>query len=99
MIKRDTQGPVTVEYHTGGAAVAHINFYALSLAASRASGGNLHLDHAASYAPAPINSEKDAREYGLREAAERWPAAEGWSHHVDVKPVELEFEFSSKGTA
>ena len=97
MIKRDTQGPVTVEYHTGGTAIARINFYALSLAASRVSDGNVYLDHAATYAPAPINSEEEAYEYGLKEAMERWPANEGWSHRVDVKLVELKFEFGTKG--
>lgn len=99
MVKRDTQGAVAVEYHTGGTIFSHINFYVLSFVASRMSDGNLYLDHSASYASAPINSEEDAREYGLREAAERWPPADGWSHHVDVKLVELKFEFGSKAAA
>lgn len=97
MIKQDTQGPSTIEYHTGGAIIARINFYALSLAASRVMDGNVYLDHVASYAPAPIDSEEGAYEYGLREAMEKWPPNEGWSHKVDVKLVVMKFEFSSEG--
>jgi hypothetical protein len=99
MIKRDIQGPVTVESHTGGTAIARINFYALSIVASRVFEGNVYIDHAASYAPAPINSEEEAYDYGMKEAMERWPAGEGWSHRVDVKLVELKFEFGNKGAA
>jgi hypothetical protein len=99
MIKQDTQGPVTVEYHTGGTAIAKINFYALSLAASRVLDGNAYVDHVASYAPAPINSEEEAHDYGLKEAMEKWPTEEDWSHRVDVKLVELKFEFGTKGAA
>lgn len=99
MIKQDTRGPVTVEYHTGGIAIARINFYTLSLAASRELNGDVYLDHAASYAPAPIDSEKEAHEYGLKEAMEKWPLDEGWSHRVDVKLVELKFEIGRKDVA
>lgn len=98
LIKEDTQGPVTVEHHTRGA-TAHINFYALSLAASRVVGGNVYLDHAAAYAPAPINTVEEAVEYALKEAEQKWPAAEGWSHRVDVKLVKLKFEFGSRPTS
>jgi hypothetical protein len=66
LIKEDKQGPVTVEHHTRGA-TAKINFYSLSLAASRVIGGNGYLDHAASYAPSPINTVEEASEYALKE--------------------------------
>ena len=99
MIKRDTQGPVTVEYHTGGSAIARINFYSLSLVATRILDGDVYLDHIASSAPAPINSEEEAHEYGLREARKIWPTEEGWSHRVNVKLVELKFEIGTKGAA
>lgn len=97
VIKQTTQGPVFVEHHTRGA-IAKINFYALSLAASRIVDGVGHVDHAASYAPAPINTIEAASEYGFKEAEERWPTGDGWSHRVDVKVVELKFEFGNKST-
>ena len=96
-IKEDIQGPVSVEHHTRGA-TARINFYLLSLAASRVLGGTVYLDHAPSYAPAPINSVEEAYERGVQEAEERWPISEGWSHTIEVKPVKLTFEFGNKNS-
>jgi hypothetical protein len=98
LIKQHTQGPSTVEYHTGGSIIARVNFYALSLAASRVLEDAVHLDHMASYALAPIDSEEAAYEYGLREARQKWPTDEGWSHRVDVKLVVMKFEFGTDST-
>lgn len=98
MGKKNSQGPVTVEEHNNGTSTVTIDFYALSLAASRRVGQDLLVDHAASFAPAPINSEEEARAYGLDEARARWPAKEGWDHRVEVRMIPLRFEFGKNKT-
>lgn len=98
MTKTNTQGPVTVEQHDNGTSTVKIDFYALSLAASRRVEHDLIVDHAASFAPAPINSEEDARAYGLKEALTRWPAKDGWEHRVEVRMIPLRFEFGKNKT-
>lgn len=98
MTKTNTQGPVTVEQHDNGTSTVKIDFYALSLAASRHVEHDLIVDHAASFAPAPINSEQDARAYGLKEALTRWPAKDGWEHRVEVRMIPLRFEFGKNKT-
>lgn len=98
MAKKHSQGPVTVEEHGNGTSTVKIDFYALSLAASRRVGQDLVVDHAASFAPAPINSEEDARAFGLNEARIRWPAKDGWEHRVEVRLVPLTFEFGKNKT-
>ena len=98
MAKKNSQGPVTVEQHDNGTSTVKIDFYALSLVASRRVGPDLQVDHAASFAPAPINSEEDARAYGLKEARSRYPAKDGWEHRVEVRLVPLTFEFGKNKT-
>ncbi len=98
MAKKNSQGPVTVEQNNNGTSSVRLDFYALSLAASRRVGPDLQVDHAASFAPAPINSEEDARAYGLQEARTRWPAKVGWEHRVEVRLIPLKFEFGKNKT-
>jgi hypothetical protein len=98
MGKKNSQGPVTVEEHNNGTSTVTIDFYALSLAASRRVRQDLLVDHAASFAPAPINSEEEARAYGLNEARARWPVKDGWDHRVEVRMIPLRFEFGKNRT-
>lgn len=94
MVKQDRQGPVTVTARGDGTGIVRVNVYALSLAAARkVDENNTVLDHAAAIAPPPIDSEEEAREYGLQEARGRWPAADGWDHRVEVSLIPLTFEF------
>lgn len=94
IVTQDKQGPVTVTAHRDGTGTVRVNVYALSLAATRKiDEQNTLLDHAAAIAPPPIDSEEEAKEYGLREARYRWPTADGWDHRVEVSLVPLTFEF------
>jgi hypothetical protein len=94
LIKQEKQGAVTIDYHTRGT-TANIHLYALSLAATRATEGGVDVEHVASYAPPSINTTQDAADYGLKEARKKWPSEEGWSHKVDVRPIQMKVEFGN----
>lgn len=67
---------------------AEHKFYSLSLAATRRINPNeSQVVHEAS--SVVVKTPKEAYEYGLAEAREKWPESDGWSHNVMIKEVNL----------
>jgi hypothetical protein len=95
MDKQSKQEAVTVERKDDGAITVYVNTYALSLFASRRDGTDAVVVHEASHAPSGVDSEEAAVEYGLKEAREKWPEEEGWSHDIKAKLTKLTFNFGS----
>ncbi len=97
MAKRTTQGAVTVEEEDNGRATAYVQMYAMSLVATRQVGDKSFADHEAS--SAFVASEDEAYKQGLKEAGEKWPAAQGWKHMVKVRHVQMTFVLAHERAA
>jgi hypothetical protein len=89
---------VSVEQKADGASVAKFAAYALALMAARERGGRGEMLQEAERTTA--NSDQEAHAEGVEMARQRWPPADGWSHHqVAIRKVNVALDLQGKQRA
>jgi hypothetical protein len=85
---------VSVDHKPDGTASAKFSAYALALTATRQQGGRGELRQEADWTSA--NSDPEAHAEGLEIARQKWPAEDGWTHHVAIRKVTVALDLVNK---
>ena len=83
-----------IEHKPDGTAVARFTAYALALMATRERGGGVEVAQEAEWTAA--DSDHEAHAEGMETARRKWPPADGWSHQVAVRKVNVALDLLKK---
>ena len=69
--------------------------FSASIVAIRNKNGKFEFQHDVIVTPQSVQTEDEAREFGLSEARQLWSESEGWSYRIVTKPSTFTFDIGT----